>query len=263
VRGRRVVRTPAAAFTSTRRAPKPYRPVTTRHSVKQAVKLFLFFAGIGLGYQQFEVKQITVEGNRAISRQQIVDQANTAMQKMWLSENLLTLREEKLAEAMKEHDSRLREVSLRRQWPNALLIKVVERQPSLNWQTGGQTYLLDNDGSVIGISNDAAKPTVVDTSNLPVKPKDKIAPARFIEFCLAMVEQVTALDLNVVSLRITDTTNEVQATTNKGYAIKFDTTRDVASQISDLALVLDTLSKQQKTPTEYIDLRIPGKAYYR
>lgn len=164
---------------------------------------------------------------------------------------------------MIQHNNRLRDVSLGRQWPSTLLVKVTERQPSLNWQTGGQTYLLDNDGSIIGISDDATKPTVVDTSNLPVKPGDRVAPARFVDFCLKMVEQVSAMGLGVVSLRITDTTNEVQATINKGYAIKFDSTRDVTDQISDLRLVLDTLAKQQKKPTEYVDLRIQGKAYYR
>ena len=107
-------------------------------------------------------------------------------------------------------------------------------------------------------------PVVEESTNLPVKIGDRVVPASFIGFCSGLIETLPKKSgLQITGMRVPDTTSELYVVTNRGYYLKFDTTRSSSEQVGDLKIVLDTLARQKKTPAEYIDLRIAGKAYYK
>ena len=60
-----------------------------------------------------------------------------------------------------------------------------------------------------------------------------------------------------------ESTLDLYAKTDKGYVVIFDTSRPVGEGIGDLKVVLASLAAQKRTPAEYIDLRVSGKAYYK
>lgn len=104
--------------------------------------------------------------------------------------------------------------------------------------------------------------TVIDTANIPVKPGDRVAPSRFVRFVEDLSGQFNAkTGLAIDNFQVPESTSEVYAKTNKGYLIKLDTTRPAADQLADLALVLKNLNG--KIPSQYIDLRVAGRAYYQ
>jgi cell division septal protein FtsQ len=136
----------------------------------------------------------------------------------------------------------------------------------LGWNSGGVTYALDAGGKIIGLLSEVGSnvPVVTDSTNLPVKVGDTVAPARFVTFSTTLATNLPKeTGIAISSLRVTDTTSELYVVTNKGYQLKLDTTRGVEEQLADLKQVLATLSTQKKTPAEYIDLRIANKAYWK
>ncbi|HSX48617.1 MAG TPA: FtsQ-type POTRA domain-containing protein [Candidatus Nanoarchaeia archaeon] len=233
--------------------------------LKRYAKLFLWAIVVLVVWGFFGIKNITVTGNKQLSKSEIIKTAQASTSHRPWRNNLLTLDEAALRKDLLASNYRFKSVSFVRHLPKSLEIKVAERQPSLNWQTGGQTYTLDVDGSLIGPAEPGSPlPTVLDSANLPVKAGDKVVPAKFVKFCTDIVEQMPKrTGVAVASLRVPDTTSEVYVTTNKGYLIKFDTTREASEQIDDLVNVLATLSRIKKTPAEYIDLRVENRAYYR
>ncbi|HSH31343.1 MAG TPA: FtsQ-type POTRA domain-containing protein, partial [Candidatus Saccharimonadales bacterium] len=223
-------------------------------------------AAVGLAvWRFFGIRTIDISGNRQLSAEHIRRAAEESFARHPLSRNLLTLGMAPLESDLQQAEYRLKEVAVKRRWPNGLVIEVAERQTALAWKSGNQLFVIGSDGTAIASADQQAKlPIVTDRANLPVKVGDKVAPARFVAFCLELLEQLPRrTGLQVTSLQVPESTSELHAITNKGYLIKLDTTRGVGDEVTDLVNVLAALTKLGKTPREYIDLRVEHKAYYR
>ncbi len=222
------------------------------------------FALLGI-WQVFAVAKIDVKGNKSLSSEQVVKLVNQSFGHHAFSSNLLTLSLAKLPDELPQNSERIQSVAIARSWPNRIVVTVTERTATLGWKSGSQVYALDGNGKVIGMLAELGVPVPVveDTTNLPIHLGDTVAPARFVAFASLVVQKLPEQGIAATGLRITDTTSEIYVTTNKGYGLKFDTTRRVEEGLGDLKSVLTTLASQKKTPMEYIDLRISGKAYWK
>jgi cell division septal protein FtsQ len=261
---RRVVKPQRPVYGGGRsQAPKPYRPTVTWANFKSFVKVAAGVGALIYVFNVFRIKNIAVEGAGSLPPELVRTKTESIIRKGFFNDNLLTLRAGKATKDLIETEPLIKTATLERNWPNKLTVIIEERRPSLNWTSGNQTYLLDGDGTVIGPTTEPGLANVVDTTNLPVKAGERVAPRRFVEFVSSLSAQIPSAGVKIVSFRVPDTTSEVYAQTESGYIIKFDTTRGAAEQLEDLRRVLATLSKLRKTPAEYIDLRIPNKAYYR
>ncbi len=178
--------------------------------------------------------------------------------------NLLTLQPDALAMELMAIDPELKDVTVSRRWPDGLAVSVTQKEPALGWSTGNQRYLLDRDGTIIGEFPDGSKlPIIIDGSNLPVKTGQQVVTARFITFSKAVAAGLPGVGLAVREVRVQDTTFDLYVVVNKPYRLLFDTSRPAEDQLKDLKTVLASLTAQKKVPTDYIDLRISGKAYYK
>jgi cell division septal protein FtsQ len=211
-----------------------------------------------LAVREVKVEAPAGEQNLAVKRL-----AQDYLKKQVIPANLLTVNTRRMGESMLSAEPRLKDVAIKRAWPDGLNIKVTTKHPALVWQSGEQRFVLDSDGTLIGYGDQIKLTVVVDTTGLPVKVGDRVVPAKFVQFCTSMAAGLPRLGIKVVSMAVFDTTSEVEIKTDKGYVLKLDTTRDAASQLQDLESVLMTLSKLRKVPQEYIDLRVERKAYYR
>jgi hypothetical protein len=147
-----------------------------------------------------------------------------------------------------------------------LIIKTDEQKPGLIWKTGARRYVISVNGRVMSeIPHDQSSDlvVVVDTSNIPVEIGDNVTGRQFVTFTTEIYKALRENNLGPSELYIRETTGELNAKTTQGYDIKFDTTVDSAVQIRALNAVLELLRSSNKKPTEYIDLRINGKAFYR
>ena len=81
--------------------------------------------------------------------------------------NLLTLNDGKIVSGLLAADPSIKSATLTRKWTHSIDVEVQFKQPALGWSTGGQNYLLDRDGTVIGSLPSTTKlPLVVDGNNL-------------------------------------------------------------------------------------------------
>jgi cell division septal protein FtsQ len=192
----------------------------------------------------------------------VKSEVQTLLGKSMTQDNLLTLDTGKLAANLITLDPELKAVEVHRIWPHGIQVTVTQKQPALGWSTGNQNYLLDRDGTVIGsLPSGSTLPVVVDGSNLPVQKGQQVVTANFVTFCNDLLANLPSTGLSATGLRVQDTTFDLYVKTNKGYQLIFDTTRPAADEIADLKTVLHTLAG--KAPTQYIDMRISGKAYYQ
>ena len=197
------------------------------------------------------------------------DEIRTEVEKIttqgsWSQGNLLTLDEGQLVSNLQLADPMVRSADVKRQWPHGLQVSVLLKRPSMGWSSGNQRYLLDSDGTAIGVlPAGSALPVVNDGSNLPVQSGKQVVSARFVAFVTALVPALAQQHIGVRGLDIKDTTFDLTVTTDKGYNLMFDTSRSVGDELADLRSVQALLASQKKAPAEYIDLRIAGKAYWK
>jgi cell division septal protein FtsQ len=210
------------------------------------------------------LRQLKVEGNRSVSTAQVVQLADTGLRHQWFGRNTILIDGGALASYLEQADPAIAQVTVSRSSFHAVTIKIAERQPTINWKTGGVVYLLDANATVISPTTGsyASLPTVTDSSNLPVKAGDRVAPTQFVTFCADLARLLPGTGYQVSAMTVPASTSELYVTTTTGLTLKFDTTRSAAGEINDLKAVQAELKAANKTPTQYIDLRIPNKAYY-
>jgi cell division septal protein FtsQ len=229
-------------------------------------RILLLSGGVVLGaygiWHLFGVSKVEVQ---APGRQvEIRTETERIIKDKWRQRNLLTINDGELVSDLQQGDPLLKSVEVRRKWFHSIVVKATLKQPSMGWTSGNQRYLLDRDGTAIGVlAADSKLPVVVDGSNLPVQMGARVAPARLVAFVTALVPALAAEGYSVTGLEVKDTTLDLNVTTDKGYQLVFDTGRTVGEEIYDLRAVKGLLATQKKTPAEYIDLRIAGKAYYK
>lgn len=251
----------AAGLSRPIRKRRPTPKLTSLQKRILAAVIVVLAVGWGIG-KWFELREVKVV---APSRQaEIKAVAEKALEGSIRQGNLLTLDSEAFVSELQQSDPGLKTVKVKRDWPRTLIVEISLKQPSLAWVTGNQTYVLDRDGTVIGtLSGAAAFPVVHDGSNVPVQPGQRAAATSFVTFVTEVMPELSKLGITVTRLDIKDTTLDLTAHTNKGYRILFDTSRGAREEVTDLKSVLALLATQKRTPAEYIDLRIAGKAYYK
>ena len=161
-----------------------------------------------------------------------------------------------------KYPASVEEVRIQPRWLNrSLQITITERVPVLWWQSAGVKYALDKEGIVISSSKPPpGAPLIRDVTNLPVQTGQKIAPQEFVNFSVELYRNFTILTkLKLLELRVQETTSELTAIT-PGFFVRFDTTNSAQEQLENVAR---TLKSANSTPNEYIDVRIPYKAYFR
>lgn len=240
-------------------------PNRTGPSLMQRRLVLMAVVVVAVGFvvlKMFEINKVVV---RASSRG---DQIQSEVVKLTHESpgqgNLLTLDEGEVVSKLQQADPLVRTVEVRRQWPHSLQVSVVLKQPSMGWSSGDQRYLLDSDGTAIGaFPAGSTLPVVNDGSNLPVEVGRQVASPRFVAFVTQLMPALVANGYQATSLDIKDTTFDLTVSTNKGYKLIFDTSRPVADEMSDLKSVMTLLATQKKSPVQYLDLRIAGRAYYK
>lgn len=242
--------------------PRPKRPQMSsmqKRLLWLVVGILIVLFGI---WRTFAISQISVQGVPAGDK--LMTESQKLVSASFDQGNLLTFDSEKFASALQQLDPRLKTVAVTRKWTHGIVIRVTLMQPTLGWDSDNRYYVLDPDGNAIGtLPVSSALPVVTDDSNLPVAIGQQVAPSTFVAYVSQLVPQLVASGVHIKSIDIKDTTFDLYVTTSTGYQLIFDTTRTVESEMSDYKTVMQTLAKQHATPSQYIDLRIQGRAYWQ
>ena len=209
------------------------------------------------------ISSIKVTGTQNLSAKEVQRLIRSNISRNPWYANYFTVGGLKLNRTLSEQEPRIKTVTVKKTFPNTITVAVVERQPGVVWVSAGENWEVDIEGMIIGAAG-SNKPmaTVIDTANIPVKPGDRVAPSRFVRFTQDIADDIRPVTgLSIENFQVPESTSEVYVKTSKGYLIKFDTTRSAADQLNDLALVIKNLNG--KVPSQYIDLRVAGRAYYQ
>lgn len=205
----------------------------------------------------FKIRQISIEG-------EVSDDGKAEIEKFY-GHNLFAARGANRDAIIKDQPG-IKDVKLYRGLPDTLRVKIVEREPKYVWSSNNQDYFVDEEGIAFlrpsfpeDQKNNLAK--VFDLKNLPVTLGQKIAPTGFGNFIIRTKEIFNGkTEMNIVRFEIDETTFQTKAILDNDWQLLLDTTRPTDNQIDIFKKLLDT---HRDEITQYADVRVEGKAYYK
>lgn len=200
----------------------------------------------------FHIRDIRVEGADLLRPAAVVELSNARGRSIWLVDTAL------VAEAVRSN-AYVERASAFITLPDRLTIVVRERRPELRWQSGGQLYLVDADGRVLGAdATGVLSNTLVidDRSGRPIQPNDLVDPD-----ALALGRALTLrlpAELGIGAPRLAWATDTgVVAEIDGGRTVVFGRSDHLERKLAVLAELL-----RDSTAFQYLDLR-PETPYYR
>ncbi|PIS07878.1 hypothetical protein COT78_01440 [Candidatus Berkelbacteria bacterium CG10_big_fil_rev_8_21_14_0_10_43_13] len=250
------------------RSPKIYRPTRGREKTKFKlsparlkflliliiilVVLYYFFAS-----SQFQVKEIIIEGNSLVSKDEIVSILPQG-------KNIFLFNTEKSRSEIVSKFPEIKQVAIYRGVPDALKIVVLERENKMVWQTNSDLYYVSAKGYVtrkIVTKQIGSLPVVVDTKNLPIKLGQELVSPNFVAFITNVFSSFQIEEgIKPLNFEIPETTFNINLKTEAGFYVKLNSLRSSQKQLGDLKKIL---TQYRDNIHEYVDLRIDGWAYYK
>ena len=248
---------------------KPRRQVNWwRLIVKSSPYIILLGIIIGVVFFSsiFRIDKVDVQGPNTELSQSLSGEVTKYLKSSLAGKNWLFLDAKSLKGILQKTFTGQEDIIVEKQFPNKLIIKTDEQKSAIVWKTGSKKYIVSINGRVMSElqgENTPALTALTDGSSLPVDVGNKILSRDFVSFAIKIGDYIKAKSLGPEKIYITETTKELLVKTNAGYEIKFNTEETPESQLKSLQATLDLLASQNKKATQYIDLRVPGRAFYK
>jgi cell division septal protein FtsQ len=143
-------------------------------------------------------------------------------------------------------------------------------QPVLILAASNGSFVVDASGRALLNAASAAQPfkglpTLTDQSSLNVSLDHQALPADNVKFIRVVLAELAAKQYQVASMVLPPASSELDVyPAGQPYFIKFNLQNNDARQQAGTFLALAVSLKQQNiTPTQYIDVRVDGRAYYK
>jgi hypothetical protein len=136
--------------------------------------------------------------------------------------------------------------------------------------SSGNLFVLDANGRAL-INGAQARhleklkvPTVTDQSGLQIDIGHTVLPRSTVSFISQVSAQLVVKNLAVTSYTLPPSTSELDVKINgQPYAVKFNIRDDPKQEVGTFLAVKQLLDSQHKVPGQYIDVRVPGRAFYK
>lgn len=218
--------------------------------------LILILAGI-LGYiffysSFFQIKKVVAD-NPALTEEFL---------NQYRGQNIILLSTKKVQQEVTQKLPYIENIKVIRGLPDTLRIETKTYQPELIWQTQNHQYSVDSGGLVIGETNGLSDlPIIRDNKNLPVQIKQPVVSQNFIEFIKKIQTRfIDKVGFKITYFEVNETIFQVDALTDQGWLVKFDTTRSIDDQLDVLTKLL---AERKDEIHEYVDVRVEGRVYYK
>lgn len=220
----------------------------------------VFFSSI------FRIDKVYVQGPNTELSKGLNDEVTKYLKSSLAGKNWLFLDTNSLKGRLQKTFTGQEAIMVEKQFPNKLIVKTDEQKSAIVWKTGSKKYIVSINGRVMSElqgENNTGLAVLTDSSSLPVDVGNKILSRDFVSFAIKVCDYVKAKSLGPEQIYITETTKELLVKTTAGYEIKFNTEETPDAQLRSLQATLDLLASQNKQATQYIDLRVPGRAFYK
>ncbi|MGB4967816.1 MAG: hypothetical protein WBO35_06480 [Candidatus Saccharimonadales bacterium] len=137
-------------------------------------------------------------------------------------------------------------------------------KPVARLQTAGQTYGLDPTGHTLSVAPaDGSAPLVIDEANVIPIPGRRFLPIYTVKAITTISEQSSAAGLEVASITLPKSNpyELVVRLQKKPFYIRYNLQADVLQQSGAMIATIKHLGSG--APREYLDVRVPGKIYYK
>jgi len=199
-------------------------------------------------------------------------EAEAILRRSLLNRSKLTINTDKIAAELHEAFPELGDITV--------VIPLVDRRPvvqaqpippalALSTQKNG-VFVIDAKGRAIAKAADVdssvrdALPLVRDESGLDIEVGSGALPETNVAFIQEIFGQLAGKQIVIESISLPATTNELRVQVRgKPYFVKFDLQGEGRFQAGTYLAVKAKLERDGVTPAEYIDVRVPEKAFYR
>lgn len=189
--------------------------------------------------------------------------------------NKLTVNANDIAVRLQKRFPELQEVSVSLPIIGATpTIFVRPAEPAMVLASGNGTFIVDENGRALAEATAGTNlrrlqvPSVTDQSGLGVKLGKQVLPRSAAAFIGTIATQLKAQKMTVQSMTLPAAAGELDVyISGKPFFIKFNLeqgTEDVAlRQVGTLIAVLKKLEREGVRPSQYVDVRLEGRAYYK
>jgi hypothetical protein len=150
------------------------------------------------------------------------------------------------------------------------VVEILPAEPALVLASSTDTFVIDEKGRAVAFARDVESsirdklPVVQDESGVLLERGRVVLTSEAIDLIAEVSAQLSARKVSLQSMILPTTANELYVRIkDKPYYVKFDLRGEGRQQAGAFLAVKEHLEKEKKTPKEYIDVRVPGKAFYR
>lgn len=213
----------------------------------------------------------TSEGQVFLRDKSVYQEAAQKEFSSFFNGNKLTVDASGIAANLKKEFPELREVSVALPIVgNQPVVYIQPAIPTMILSTAGGMFVLDTNGRAVITDNQVANagelktPIVVDQSGLPLEVGKIALPRTTVAFITEVVGQLQAKGIKITSLTLPAGTSELHVRLDGvGYYVKFNLHGAAREEAGAFIAVKNRLGSEQKTPKEYIDVRVENRAYYK
>ncbi|MFA5030147.1 MAG: hypothetical protein WC495_00980 [Patescibacteria group bacterium] len=226
------------------------------------------------------VKVAVFTGNVRISDETLVQTINEQLSGSYLllipKKNIYALRTKSLEKKLVDRFG-LTEIHIDKIYSQKIIhVTLKERPIQFTATVGESTFFLASDGTILEDITQQLD-SYKNLFNVAIPPESILAPddththSRIPDELLTTLNEIQQSNLQIDTVRIvgikTDaqSMNDIKLITDKTWYIYIDKTRDIQTQIDSARLVfVDKIKGTDSENTlQYIDVRVPGKAYYK
>lgn len=198
--------------------------------------------------------------------------AQSVLQKSILNENKITVNTGSVGNALMKKFPELSNVSVTIPFSgHQLQIFIQPTQPILLLNTGTKIFVVGKSGLVIGQRNSSTQAALaklilptVNVTGLNTSIGSQALSSDDAAFMSYISQELQAQHLNLASLSIVPNSRELDVSiAGQAYIVKFNLQGDDKEQVGSYLALRQYLSQNKITPTQYVDVRVSGRAYYK
>ena len=199
------------------------------------------------------------------------DEAQAVLERSITNRSKLMIDTNKVARELREEFPELGEVTMILPLASRRpIIEVRPAHPALVVSAESGAFVVDEEGRAIVKVGEVESsirdplPIVQDESGLPIERGKGVLSKEIVAFITTVAAQLGQRKLPIQTLTLPTTANELHLRLEgKPYFVKFDIRGEGRLQAGTFIAVQEKLEAAHKTPAEYIDVRVPEKAFYR
>lgn len=175
--------------------------------------------------------------------------------------NILLLDEDAVALSLRSAFGNIEQLTVRKEFPHTVSITVVERSPLGAWCTGEHCQYFDSTGARWGSAVPSRGPLLLLVRDERSSPEWDM---RLFSGMYSAVQGLPESGLRPITVTFPDAApGDMRISVSAGYDVVMDALGDVADQLSTLGVLVADRAADPAFSPQYIDIRTPGRAYYK